>query len=81
MRVDIHDLFWKASIKELKQGYLYNNDAEEYICLLCGRGFLKGVIYSREKVYYEAEKYISLHTREEHCSVFDVLSQLGKSLS
>ena len=39
----------------IEKGYVFDEEAEEYICLACGEAFIKGVIYQDNQVLYEAE--------------------------
>lgn len=72
-------LFWNASIEELKRGYVQSS--ETYACLLCGKEIENGIIYPEDGVLYEAGKYMSVHIRKEHGSVFEYLTQLDKKLT
>lgn len=78
---DINDLFWSASVEELQRGYVYDHSAEEYTCLICGKSFTKGVIYTHNDILYEAERFTKIHIDEEHSSVFEYLLQLDKRLT
>lgn len=78
---DVSELFWTASIEELKRGYVYDEAAEEYICLLCGQSYINGVIYSEGQRFYEAKKFIKLHHIQEHTSVFESLLNLDKKVT
>lgn len=78
---DITELFWNASLEEIKLGYVYNAQTQDYTCLICGSKFTKGIIYLYDNVYYEAEKYLRLHISKEHISVFDYLLNLDKKLT
>lgn len=73
------DIFWNASLEELKQGY--KEEANHYQCLLCGEHVEKGVIYPHEGTFYEAKRYIRLHIEKIHGSVFDYLLSLDKKLT
>lgn len=75
----ISELFWNASLEELKHGYI--QEADYYICLLCGTKLEKGVIYPDKGVFYEAEKYMRLHIKTVHHSVFEYVIQLDKKLT
>lgn len=77
--MDISDLFWNASLEELKSGYV--EDDNDYICLLCGKQIEKGVIYQEEGVLYEAGRYIRIHIEKFHGSVFDYLIHLDKKIT
>ena len=73
------DLFWNASLEELKNGYI--EDEKDYICLLCGKKIEKGIIYPEEGVLYEAKRYISIHIENIHGSVFEYLIHLDKKIT
>jgi DNA-binding CsgD family transcriptional regulator len=79
--IDISDLFWKASLQEIKQGYVYQQDNEEYICLICGKTFVKGLIYNHDDQLYEAEKCMKCHITHCHHSSFDFLLNLDKKIT
>lgn len=74
--MNVSDLCWSASIEELKKGYIEAGD--DYVCLLCGKKIEKGVIYPWEGVLYEAERFMCMHIKDEHLSVFEYLVRLGK---
>lgn len=78
---DISEKFWDASIEELKKGYVFDEEAEEYVCLACGETFIKGVIYQENQVLYEAEKFVQLHIQNEHTSMFEYLLNLDKKFT
>jgi hypothetical protein len=78
---EVSELFWNASLEEIKQGYVYEESTEQYICLVCGRRFIKGVIYPHESTLYEAEKFAQIHITHEHTSMFDYLIGLDKKLT
>lgn len=75
----ISELFWNASVEELKRGYICKND--QYICLLCGKSFEDGIIYQEGDTFYEAKKYVQIHLAKKHGSVFTHLIQLDKKLT
>ncbi|MCP3740516.1 DUF2087 domain-containing protein [Rossellomorea sp. BNER] len=75
----VSELFWNASLEELKRGYIQKS--EYYQCILCGEKFEIGVIYPSEGVLYEAERFTRIHIVKEHRSVFEYLIQLDKKLT
>lgn len=77
----ISDLFWQASLQEIKQGYSYQPANDEFICLMCGKTFTNGVIYPNDGQLYEAQKYIKIHIVQEHQSVFHYLLHLDKKVT
>lgn len=78
---DVNELFWNADLRELKQGYVYDEDSSAFVCLICGKSFIKGIIYQSGDLLYEAEKFAEVHLIDEHCSVFDYLLGLDKKLT
>jgi len=72
------DPFWKARTEDIKKGYVFNEDDDTFVCLICGRSFEKGVIYDYGKVLLEAEKAVSRHIEDEHGGVFNSLIRMGK---
>lgn len=78
---DLSELFWNASIDEIKRGFVYVDESEAFVCLICGKSFTKGIIYQDENVLYEAEKYTALHLRKEHGSMFEYLLNLDKKIT
>jgi hypothetical protein len=75
---DLSEIFWNASVEEIKKGYVYKEGAGEFICLICGRSFVKGIVYPEADVLYEAEKYTEVHITKEHSSTFEFLLNLDK---
>lgn len=75
------DMFWKATIDELKNGFKYDPSKEEFVCLLCGKSFLRGIIYSEDGIFYEAERYTRIHIEKVHGSVFDCLLNMDRKLT
>ncbi|SOC23535.1 hypothetical protein SAMN05880501_115101 [Ureibacillus xyleni] len=77
--MNLTDVFWNASLEEIKRGY--NEDSNQFTCLLCGVHVEKGVIYPNGDVLYEASRFIRLHVEQEHGSVFEYLLSLDKKLT
>lgn len=75
----ISELFWNATLEELKNGY--HEEGNHYTCLICGTIIEKGIIYPENDLLFEAEKYMSVHIKKTHQSVFDYLIQLDKKLT
>ncbi|NDI33452.1 DUF2087 domain-containing protein [Chengkuizengella sediminis] len=73
------DLFWNASLEEMKCGF--KEEEEYYTCLLCGEKVEKGIIYPNDGILYEASKYIRIHINRVHQSVFDYLIAMDKKIT
>lgn len=72
------ELFSNASLKDMKKGYVYLNETEEYICLICGKRYEEGIIYRDEENFYTAKKYMKLHIENDHVSMFHYLINMNK---
>lgn len=70
--------FYNASLAEIKQGYVYEPETDDYCCLMCGARFIRGQIYSQQEAFYEAEKAMKLHVTQKHSSTFAYLLALDK---
>lgn len=77
--MNISEQFWNASLEDLKRGYSENENY--YVCLLCGKTFEKGIIYSENNILYEAGKYAGIHVDKAHGSVFEYLMQMDKRIT
>ncbi|HWR41153.1 MAG TPA: DUF2087 domain-containing protein [Patescibacteria group bacterium] len=75
---NLSELFWAATLVEMKQGYLYQGEAQKFVCLICGQQLGRGEVFPYEGKFYDAEKRMELHVQEEHGSVFEYLLQLDK---
>lgn len=73
-------MFWESSIEELSNGYIYNVDSDEFVCLICKQTFENGVIYPspNQQFFYEARKAMIRHIEEEHQSVLDYLLGMNR---
>ncbi|KNY29974.1 DUF2087 domain-containing protein [Pseudobacteroides cellulosolvens] len=74
-----NERLFNSSISDMKRGY--SDEVDEYVCLICGESVQKGVIYPKDNVLYEAEKYMKLHIESTHGSIFEYLTDMDKSLS
>jgi hypothetical protein len=70
--------FYNASLLEIKQGYVYEPETEEYVCIICSERFVKGRVYNLAGAFFEAEKAMRTHIAEAHSSTFEVLLELDK---
>ncbi|WP_028391285.1 DUF2087 domain-containing protein [Bacillus cihuensis] len=77
--MQLSDLFWNASLTELKHGYI--EETTNYICLLCGKTVEKGIVYQDNGVFYEAERFMRHHIENTHQSVFEYMINLDKKLT
>jgi hypothetical protein len=76
--MDISKLFWNSSIDDICKGYIYDKTSENYICLICGEEFTRGLIFKEDGVLMEAEMAVKIHISKSHVSVFKYLLTLDK---
>ena len=74
----LSNLFWESSVEEIKKGYCYQHDTEQYICLICGQVFEQGRIYSYDTLLLDAERAAKAHIGKEHDSMFSYLIGMNK---
>lgn len=79
--MDLSAMFWNATVEEIKQGYVYSEEADGFVCLVCGETFTKGVIYRDGETFYEAQKFAAVHVEQAHSSMFEYLLGLNKKLT
>ncbi|MGP4078505.1 DUF2087 domain-containing protein [Pseudalkalibacillus sp. R45] len=77
--MEISNIFWSASLEELKSGYI--QDSRSFTCLLCGERIEKEIVYPYGNRLYEAERYIRIHIESTHQSVFEYLVFMDKKLT
>lgn len=73
-----HKLFLESDLQEIKNGYTINLDNGTYKCLICGKQFETGEIYSFNEKLFEAKKAIAVHVKENHGSILDLLLEFDK---
>ncbi|MCG7408154.1 DUF2087 domain-containing protein [Paenibacillus sp. ACRRX] len=82
MKKDITDLFQNATVTELKLGYVHDPSDDQYVCLICGDCYERGVIYADDDgstgLFFEAEKKMKRHIKRDHQSMFHHLIELDK---
>lgn len=76
--MNISKQFYNASLPEIKQGYVYESETEEFVCIICSERFTKGRIYNLKEAFFEAEKAMRIHITQAHSSTFEVLLELDK---
>ncbi|WPC41144.1 DUF2087 domain-containing protein [Clostridium sp. JS66] len=71
------ELFWDASIEEVKKGYVELE--ESYKCIICEDEFTKGRIYEIDSMLYDSKKATELHISEKHGSTLEYLLDMNPS--
>lgn len=77
MEENIHELFWNASIKDIKSGYI--SEEECYRCIICGETFTKGEIFPIDEKLYDAKKAVELHIKAVHDSMLAYMLQMNRT--
>ncbi len=75
------DLFWNASINELKKGYVFDKTNECLTCIICGKEYMPGIIYSVNNQLVDSKLAMRSHIKEKHVSTFHYLNNLQKKHS
>lgn len=72
------NFFLEADLEEIKNGYTFDSENGIYKCLLCGETLETGEVYPLNGRFFEAKKAISLHIKEKHGSILEVLLGFDK---
>jgi hypothetical protein len=72
------EIFWNATLEEMKKGYKYLEEVKKFVCLGCYKTFEKGIIYNIDGVLMEAENAMVRHIAKDHGSMFSFLLEMDK---
>jgi hypothetical protein len=72
------NLLLEYSLEEIENGYTFNKENGIYKCLVCGDIYEIGEVYSLHGRFFEAKKAITLHMKEKHGSMLDILLGFDK---
>lgn len=72
------DLSGDVSIRELVNGYRYNEQTATYLCTQCAKTFTQGEVYRLEDRFFTAERAVREHFKTEHGDVLSVLLTMDK---
>lgn len=76
--MNLSELFWKGTLEDIKRGYVYVKEKEEFICLICGKIYEKDQVYKDGEIYYQSEKAVKQHIEKNHGSMFHYLISMDK---
>lgn len=65
--------YGKLTLKEIQNGYKYNEQLEEYVCNYCGKVFPKGQVFPIDGNLFEPEYAVSKHIEHDHDGNFSQL--------
>lgn len=73
------ELFWDATIDEVKRGFI--EEVESYKCIICEEEFTKGRIYEIDSMLYDAKKATELHIEKSHGSSLEYLLGMNSTFT
>ena len=73
------ELFWDATVPEIKSGYI--EEAHSYKCIICEEEFEKGRIYEIESKLYDAKRATEIHIEKSHGSSLEYLLNMNNSFT
>ncbi|MBB6713276.1 DUF2087 domain-containing protein [Clostridium gasigenes] len=73
------ELFWDATIEEVKRGFI--EYGESYKCIICEEEFTKGRIYEIDSMLYDAKKATELHIEKSHGSSLEYLLGMNSTFT
>lgn len=76
--IDLSNLFWNATLDEMKNGFVHDHKNQTYTCIICGEVFLDGIIYPVDDTLLQAKLAVKKHIEQEHHSMFDYLLGMNK---
>ena len=79
MEIKTSELFWSATIDEIKKGYIESED--DYKCILCEEEFQKGHIYQIESELFEARKAADFHIEKKHSSMLEYILGMNSAFT
>lgn len=79
MDIKSNELFWNATISELKEGILEEDDG--YRCIICEEEFQRGRIYEINSKLYDAKKSAELHLKTSHGSMLEYLLNMNSGFT
>lgn len=79
MDTKTNELFWNASLEEVKNGFI--EEEEDYRCIICEDTFEKGRIYEINSELYDAKKAVKLHIEEKHGSILEYLLEMNSAFT
>lgn len=79
MDIKSNELFWSATIDEVKNGFAEKD--KEYRCIICEEAFEKGRIYEINSRLYDAKKATEIHIEERHGSMLEYLLGMNSAFT
>lgn len=79
MDIKSNELFWSASIDEVKKGY--RETEKECKCIICEEVYENGRIYEVNGNLYDSRKAAEFHIEEKHGSILEYLLQMNSTFT
>lgn len=76
-----NELFEQCQIDDLKNGYCFDQETKDYVCLICGKRYQESEVLAFDQKFYQSEKSMQLHIAKEHGSVLNHWLSLDKKVS
>ena len=73
------ELFWDATIEEVKDGFI--EEEKSYKCIICEEEFIKGRIYEIDSMLYDSKKACEIHIGKSHGSSLEYLLGMNSSFT
>ena len=72
------DRLLNMTIEEIKSGYSFDSRTGNYICNICGRKFETGEVFKINDRFFDADRMIKLHVKNDHANILDILCSYDK---
>ncbi len=79
MDIKSNELLWNASIEEVKNGFV--EDDQGYRCIICEEVFQKGRIYEINSALYDARRATEIHIEERHGSMLEYILGMNSAFT
>lgn len=76
--VELSRIFWNAQVEDIARGFVHDAATGRYVCLICGRDYQAGFVYSFGESLCQADKAVELHVARDHEPVFDLLLEMTR---
>lgn len=74
-----NELFWNASMEEMKNGFIESD--KEFKCIICEETYEKGRIYEINSSLYDAKRAVEKHIEEKHGSILEYLLDMNSAFT
>lgn len=68
----------ELTVEDIKNGYYFNKEKNQYVCNFCGKVFDEGEIFAFENRFFESYKAVEVHVNKNHGKVLNDLLDKDK---